>query len=143
LDLGYVSKKHDRRATGHNHVAKLLELETQLARIKNEILRLPVRDTTLLKILDAIRQDVAIAQANEGRAKWRSDNPRRLTAPAFIKAVWADKIDARGNILRKHIADYDQDLLDAFDAYASQRRRRSLDVGDASGLHLMKGPTPV
>jgi hypothetical protein len=60
----------------------------------------------------------------------------RLTAPEFLKTVWADKfID--GIVRNEDVGD--KDLIQAIRAYINGRKGQP-DLGDAEGLVMVPGP---
>jgi hypothetical protein len=62
-----------------------------------------------------------------------------LSAPAFLKRVWAEQMGEDGSIAREFVSD--KKLLGIVGVYIRNRRRRGLDLGDAAGLRLIRGKT--
>jgi hypothetical protein len=130
---------------GDNPAAGDLAIEDEIEELKKILTRIPVRKDRALQFLAAIERDVE----NADRARWKPPKGKKdpflhlrdLTAPLFIKQVWGDKI-RKGRIFRELIAEYDKDLLQAYDVYVSARRSRGVDLGDAIGLTLVSTRKP-
>lgn len=60
-----------------------------------------------------------------------------LSAPEFLKRVWADQIAPDGSIEKAVVREKDRSLMAKVDNYVSTRQRRQQDDGDARGLHLI------
>ncbi|MBR0966980.1 hypothetical protein JQ554_23300 [Bradyrhizobium diazoefficiens] len=61
-----------------------------------------------------------------------------LSAPQFLKKVWADQFDALGAIESEVVGAKDKSLLKAVNRYVGMRELRSQGPGDAAGLHIIK-----
>jgi hypothetical protein len=91
-----------------------------------------------------LRQGAEIEVENNGRPRWRDDEKskpadlRDLSAPAFLRKVWADK----KTLYRGEVRDYDFELMEAVEGYLGVRKSRGLDAGEAKGLKLVDGRPP-
>jgi hypothetical protein len=88
-----------------------------------------------------IRHMVASAIARESpRAQWLKERAKpdselgMLSAPLFLKRVYADVIGSEGLVFKEFIREMDSDLMAAVDTYVSQRTGRKKDFGHARGL---------
>jgi hypothetical protein len=68
--------------------------------------------------------------------KDKSDELKNLTAPQFLKRVHSDIIK-KNKVYKADVRARDPDLMNAVEAYISQRKRRGADLGDATGLILI------
>jgi hypothetical protein len=73
-----------------------------------------------------------------------------LSAPEFLKRVWADQIGPDGSIERAAVSQKDKKLLALVDAYIGRRKDRRQDAGAAAGLRFIRShvgrprvPTPT
>jgi hypothetical protein len=73
-----------------------------------------------------------------------------LSAPEFLKRVWADQIGSDGSIERAAVSQKDKKLLALVDAYIGRRKDRRQDAGAAAGLRFIRShvgrprvPTPT
>ena len=64
-----------------------------------------------------------------------------LSAPLFLKRVWADQIGADGTIEKEFIRQNDRSLMGTVDNYITTRERRRQDAGDAEGLRFITRKT--
>ncbi len=64
-----------------------------------------------------------------------------LSAPEFLKRVWADQIGADGTIEKELVRQNDRSLMGKVDNYISTRHRRGQDAGDAKGLRFIARKT--
>jgi hypothetical protein len=85
--------------------------------------------------------------ANTNRAKWDDRHEHaelsHLTAPEFLKTVWADVIGPDGSIEKDLVRQHDKRLMDEVVSYINIRRSRGRDAGRARGLKLLdSGPKP-
>jgi hypothetical protein len=112
----------------------------------NEILHL------YLKVLDAptseramlvskMRHMVAAALVHKfSRPQWLEERSKpdselgMLSAPAFLRRVYADVIGSEGFVFKEYIREMDADLMAAVDTYLSQRTGRGRGLGHAYGL---------
>jgi hypothetical protein len=63
-----------------------------------------------------------------------------LTAPLFLKRVYADEIAPDGTIKKEAVRAVDKTLMARVENYISVREERQQDLGDAEGLRLIAGP---
>jgi hypothetical protein len=60
-----------------------------------------------------------------------------LTAPQFLRKVYADLIDANGILIDQDAVRFsDAKLVSAVQSYVATRATRTLDAGEAKGLHF-------
>ena len=78
---------------------------------------------------------------NVDRPKWnnRRKHPEleHLSAPEFLKTVWADVIGPDGTIETEIVRNDDVPLMNAVRDYLDNRRTRGLDLGRARGLNIV------
>ncbi|MBR0967875.1 hypothetical protein JQ554_33360 [Bradyrhizobium diazoefficiens] len=69
----------------------------------------------------------------------RANHPElaNLSAPQFLKRVWADQIAPDGTIEKEMVRKIDRSLMAKVDGYLSTRERRQQDAGDAAGLRFV------
>lgn len=115
--------------------------------LKNEIIKLLRRtnvpsdkwDETAAEIERTIKKTKV---TEVSRPKWDDRSKHRelaeLSAPEFLKKVWADQFDQNGGIRSDVVGQHDQTLLNAISWYISARRKFKKDLGDAEGIHLIK-----
>jgi hypothetical protein len=89
---------------------------------------------------------VAKARASAARRpKWDERGKyaelKDLSAPQFLKRVYADVITPDGSIEKQMVRDIDPKLMASVEVYLSNRKSRQKDLGDADGLRLIAGPT--
>lgn len=96
--------------------------------------------TTAAEIGRVVRKQLIAATE---RPRWddRAGYPElaNLSAPEFLKRVWADQFDPDGSIARELVSD--KNLLKIVGTYIGKRRDRGLNLGDAKGLRLVRGKT--
>jgi hypothetical protein len=92
------------------------------------------------EIVRVVRKQVVAATE---RPRWderdRYPELANLSAPKFLKRVWADQFSADGSIARELVSD--KKLLRIVGVYVGNRQSRGLDLGDAEGLRLIRGKT--
>eukprot|EP01037_Dinobryon_pediforme_P013049 gene13049-13150_t len=64
-----------------------------------------------------------------------------LTAPEFLKQVWADQIAIDGTIEKELVRQIDRSLMGKVDNYIATREKRGQDAGDAEGLRFITRKT--
>jgi hypothetical protein len=89
-----------------------------------------------------------VARAKGVRPSWLGRKERggelaALTAPLFLKRVYADEIAPDGTVQKELIRTLDPPLMDAIETYISSRTRRGRDLGDASGLVFVTSRPPT
>ncbi|MDH6258437.1 hypothetical protein [Bradyrhizobium sp. BR13661] len=89
---------------------------------------------------------IARARADAARRpKWDERGKyaelKDLSAPQFLKRVYADAITSDGSIEKQMVRDIDPKLMASVEVYLSNRKSRQKDLGDAAGLRLIAGPT--
>jgi cold shock CspA family protein len=79
------------------------------------------------------------------RPRWddRAKYPElaNLSAPLFLKRVWADQIGADGTIEKELVRQNDRSLMGTVDNYIAAREKRRRDAGDAEGLRFIARKT--
>jgi hypothetical protein len=159
LDLGYNDPATPERAP-ETETPPALDVRWQ----EDERLVKEPKRKTLSSKLDALlasegvardARPALIAEMRRMVARVKSQHPRwlgrkerggelaRLTAPLFLKRVYADKIAADGTVHKDVIRALDSDLMDAVETYISTRARRGHDLGDASGLNFVVSRPPT
>jgi hypothetical protein len=68
-----------------------------------------------------------------------------LSAPKFLKRVWADQIAPDGTLVKEDVRAKDRSLMASVEAYIKGRKRKvrddgSIDYGDAEGLLFISRP---
>jgi hypothetical protein len=123
--------------------------ETPIAALKEEgHLNEPLQQLLTLENIRPERQAEAAAKIvrllqeirDKDRAQWNDKNKpasvAKLTAPEFLKEVWADKI-IEGVVRNDDISD--KDLVQAVRAYINGRKGQP-DLGHAEGLTIVPSP---
>jgi len=89
-----------------------------------------------------------IARAKPSRPTWQGRKERggelaTLTAPLFLKRVYAHEIAPDGVVYKDLIRELDSKLMDAVETYISSRASRGRDLGDAAGLVFITSRPPT
>jgi hypothetical protein len=62
----------------------------------------------------------------------------KLSAPEFLKRVWADQIGVDGTIEKEFVRHMDPKLMGNVEKYVAKREEREQDAGDAVGLRFIR-----
>lgn len=62
----------------------------------------------------------------------------KLSAPQFLKQVWADQIGPDGMIEKESVRQKDPKLMSNVEKYVAKREEREQDAGDADGLKFIR-----
>jgi hypothetical protein len=123
--------------SGENVVGSLssVEREARLKALSAYLEFSGVAENERAKVVKQI--EVVIARAT--RPKWsgrleRGGQLATLSAPLFLKHIYADLVEPDGSVSHDDIKAIDADLMRAVDLYIAQRKKRKLDLGDAKGL---------
>lgn len=99
---------------------------------------------SLHREMAAEMERMARARANVARRpKWDERGKyaelKDLSAPKFLKQVYADVIASDGSINKKTVRDIDPKLMGIVEVYINSRKSRKQGLGDAEGLRLIAG----